>query len=164
MLTVVVLVEPEGARFGEFVAPTGSPHLYQAEVSGAGPAGTVVAFQPGTFHRGAGLTTPRGARYSMHLSFRPAAVDWGNRHAWAERSHEPAWYRFVSRATPAQLALFGFPPPGHPYWTPATVAGVAQRYPHLDMTPWQACEVSVPCRRAATAEPGSPAGRGPRPA
>ncbi|MFI6133140.1 phytanoyl-CoA dioxygenase family protein [Micromonospora sp. NPDC051141] len=126
-----------GARFGDFVAPTGSPHLYEAEVSGAGPAGTVVAFRPGTFHRGTAMTTPRGARYTMHLCFRPAAVGWGDRHAWAGRSHEPGWYGFVSRATPAQLALFGFPPPGHPYWTAETVAGVAQRYPHLDMTPWQ---------------------------
>ncbi|WFE41989.1 phytanoyl-CoA dioxygenase family protein [Micromonospora sp. WMMD998] len=131
-----------GEKYGDFVAPTGSPHLYEAEVSGAGPAGTVVAFQPGTFHRGTGMTTPRGARYTMHLNYRPAAAEWGNRHAWANRSHEPAWYRFVSRATPHQLALFGFPLPGHPYWTAETVAGVSERYPHLDMSPWQVRGVS----------------------
>ncbi|MFI5836421.1 phytanoyl-CoA dioxygenase family protein [Micromonospora sp. NPDC051300] len=153
-----------GERFGDFVAATGSPRLYEAEVSGAGPAGTVVAFQPGTFHRGTGMTTPRGARYTMHLCFRPTAVEWGDRHAWAERSHQPAWYRFVSRATPAQLGLFGFPPPGHPYWTAETVAGVAQRYPHLDLTPWQVRGVSARRRRAATAAPGSPAAPGHRPA
>ena len=43
----------------------------------------------------------------------------------------------MQRATPRQLALFGFPPPGHPYWTEATVAGTAQRYPGLDMTAWR---------------------------
>jgi hypothetical protein len=43
----------------------------------------------------------------------------------------------MQRATPRQLALFGFPPPGHPYWTEATLAGTAQRYPGLDMTPWR---------------------------
>ncbi|WP_422750866.1 phytanoyl-CoA dioxygenase family protein [Micromonospora sp. WMMD1219] len=126
-----------GGEVSEFVSPTGSPHLYEAEVSGAGPAGTVVAFQPGTFHRGTGMTTPRGARYSMHLNYRPASVEWGTRYAWADRSHEPAWYRFVGQATPQQLSLFGFPPPGHPYWTAETVTGVAQRYPNLDMTPWK---------------------------
>jgi hypothetical protein len=57
--------------------------------------------------------------------------------AWASRSHEPGWYRFAHRATPRQLALFGFPPPGHPYWTEATLAGTAQRYPGLNMTPWR---------------------------
>jgi len=34
-----------------------------------------------------------------YLSF-----DW--RMAWASISHEPAWYEFVRRATPRQLALF----------------------------------------------------------
>ncbi len=42
-----------------------------------------------------------------------------------------------SRVVPRQLALFGFPPPGHPYWTEATLAGTAQRYPGLNMTPWR---------------------------
>jgi Phytanoyl-CoA dioxygenase (PhyH) len=120
-----------------FVSPTASPQLYEAEVSGAGPAGTVVAFQPGTFHRGTALRSPRGARYTMHLSYRPAAVEWGHRSSWTDRSHEPAWYRFVARATARQLALFGFPPPGHPYWTADTIAGMAQRYPDLDLAPWQ---------------------------
>lgn len=63
----------------DFVSPVARPQLYEAEVSAAGPAGTVVAFQPGTFHRGTALRRPRGA-----------------------------------------------------------LAGVAQRYPQLDLTPWQA--------------------------
>src|SRR5271170_1428192 len=102
---------------GVFVAVDGSPDLYAAEVSAAGPAGTVVAWGPGTFHRGTALTAPRGARYTLHLSYRAAAAEWGQRHAWAGRSHEAAWYRFVARASPRQLQLFGFPPPGHPFWT-----------------------------------------------
>jgi hypothetical protein len=32
--------------------------------------------------------------------------------------------------------VFGFPAPGHAYWTPETLKGVAQRYPGLDVTPW----------------------------
>lgn len=119
-----------------FVSAIARPDLYEAEVSGAGPAGTVIAFGPGTFHRGTAMTAPRGARYTMHLSFRPAAVEWAHRHSWAHRSHNPEWYQFVPRATPQQLALFGFPPPGHPYWTPETIAGVAKRYPELDMAAW----------------------------
>ena len=27
----------------------------------------------------------------------------------------------------------GFPPPGHPYWTPDTLAGMALRYPTLHL-------------------------------
>jgi hypothetical protein len=119
-----------------FVATAGRPDLYDAEVSAAGPAGTVVAFTPNTLHRGTALTRPGGARYSMHLSFRVVAAEWAQRQAWADRSHEPAWYRFVEQATPRQLALFGFPPPGHPFWTPETLAGIAHRYPQLDLTSW----------------------------
>jgi ectoine hydroxylase-related dioxygenase (phytanoyl-CoA dioxygenase family) len=119
-----------------FVATAGRPDLYDAEVSAAGPAGTVVAFTPDTLHRGTALTRPGGARYSMHLSFRVAAAEWAQRQAWADRSHEPAWYRFVEQATPRQLALLGLPPPGHPFWTPETLTGIALRYPRLDLTPW----------------------------
>jgi hypothetical protein len=119
------------------VASTGRPALYEAEVSAAGPAGTVVAFTPGTVHRGTALTRPRGARYSMHLSYRPAVAEWAQRKGWPDRSHDGAWYRFVERATPRQLEVLGFPPPGHPFWTPATLSAVQLRYPGLDLTPWR---------------------------
>jgi hypothetical protein len=122
---------------GGWVDTAGSPDLYDAEVRAAGQAGTVVAWAPGTFHRGTALTLPRGARYTIHLAYRPARVEWGQRMPWVNRSHELEWYRFAHRATPRQLALFGFPPPGHPYWTEATLAGTAHRYPGLNMTPWQ---------------------------
>ena len=119
-----------------FADDSGSPGLYGAEVSGAGPAGTVIAFEAGTFHRGTQVTAPRGARYSMHLGFRPAGLPWGQRVGWASRSFEREWVAFVHRATPRQLRAFGFPPPGHPYWTPETLAGTALRYPELDLAPW----------------------------
>jgi hypothetical protein len=122
---------------GGWFATAGSPALYDAEVRAAGPAGTVVAWEPGTFHRGTALIAPRGARYTIHLGYRPGSAEWGQRMTWVNRSHEPEWYKFVDRATPRQLELFGFPPPGHPYWTETTVAGTALRYPGLDMTPWR---------------------------
>jgi hypothetical protein len=119
-----------------FVATAGRPDLYDAEVSAAGPAGTAVAFTPDTLHRGTALTRPGGARYTMQLSFRTAAAEWAGRQGWPGRSHDPAWYRFVERATPRQLAMFGVPPPGHPFWTAETLAGTALRYPGLDLAPW----------------------------
>lgn len=124
---------PEHAGFVASV----QAELYEREVSAAGPAGTVVAFESGTFHRGTGMTRPGGARYTMHVSYRRAEAEWAQRHAWAGRSHEPAWYRFVERATPSQLELFGFPPPGHRFWTADTLAGMALRYPNLDLSPWR---------------------------
>jgi hypothetical protein len=128
---------PRRGGGGDFVSDGDNSVLYAAEQSGAGPAGTVIAFNTRTLHRGTGLRRPRGARYSMQMIYRQAETDWGQRMAWAVVSHEPGWYRFVERATPRQLELFGFPRPGHPFWTDQTLAGMAERYPGLDLTPWR---------------------------
>ena len=45
--------------------------------------------------------------------------------------------QFLERATPRQREMVGFPAPGHSYWTPETIADVAQRYPRMDMTPYR---------------------------
>ena len=37
---------------------------------------------------------------------------------------------------PSELALLGFPKPGHAYWTEEAIVRVNARYPGLDMTPW----------------------------
>jgi hypothetical protein len=43
----------------------------------------------------------------------------------------------MQTASLRQLLVLGFPPPGHAYWNAATLAGVAARYPMLDLSPWQ---------------------------
>jgi hypothetical protein len=130
-------LRPGHTGSGRFDDDRGSPDLYGNEVSGAGPAGTVIAFEQGTFHRGTGLTAPRGARYSMHLNVRRANLPWAQRVPWAVTSFTDEWVDFVGRATPRQLQALGFPAPGHPYWTDETLAGLALRYPALDMSPWK---------------------------
>lgn len=144
MASTTRLLRPGRESTWRFDDASGSPQLYGAEVSGAGPAGTVIAFEPGTFHRGTQLTAPRGVRYSMQLCFRPSSLQWGQRVGWAARSFTDEWVDFVSRATPRQLRVLGFPPPGHPYWTPETLAGMALRYPGLDLTPWRAPNPAEP--------------------
>lgn len=124
------------AALPNWFGPDERPRFFDEEVSAAGPAGTVVAYEIGTFHRGTQLTAPRGARYTLHVNFRPAAADWAVRHGWADRSHQPAWHRFVLRASARQLELFGIPRRGHPYWTEQTLRGMAERYPGLDVSPW----------------------------
>jgi hypothetical protein len=111
--------------------------LCEREVSAAGPAGTVVAYSTDTFHRGTQLTAPRSARFSAHVSYRHAANQWTSRHSWGDQSFTPGWAPFAEQASARQLQLFGFPPPGHPYWTNETLAGMATRYPRFDLTPWR---------------------------
>jgi hypothetical protein len=116
------------------------PEFYSREKSGAGPAGTVVAYSTDTFHRGTQITAPRSARYSAHVSFRHADNSWTGRHAWGDHSFRPEWNLFVEQAAMRQLLLFGFPPPGHPFWTPETIAQLQVRYSGLDTRPWRAQE------------------------
>ncbi len=114
------------------------PDLYAAEVSAAGPAGTVLAYRGETVHRATELTAPDGARFTLHCSFRPAADEWVGRQGWGDRSFDSSWGPFVTRASVDQLTLFGFPPPGHSFWTPRTLAALEVRYRGLDTTPWRA--------------------------
>jgi hypothetical protein len=62
----------------------------------------------------------------------PDGVDHGRR----GRTDPPDWNPFVEQATSRQLQLFGFPPPGHPYWTPDTITQLQVRYPGLDTGQW----------------------------
>jgi hypothetical protein len=113
------------------------PSLYEHEVSAAGPGGTVVAYRIETFHRGTELTEPSGARYTIHVNFRRADSDWLTRRSWTDAANSTAWQDFVVRASTEQLELFGFPPPGHPYWSEQTLADLALRYRGLDTSRWQ---------------------------
>jgi hypothetical protein len=116
--------------------PAEHPDVYAAEVAATGPAGTLVAYRPETFHRASALTGPGASRFTLLASYRPAAAEWMQRYGWADRGYWPGWVPFVAGATPRQLELVGIPPPGHPFWTPATLAAMAERYPGLDLTPW----------------------------
>jgi hypothetical protein len=122
----------------DWVATHGRPGWYADEVRATGPAGTVVAYRADTFHRGTNLARDGGHRFTIHTSLRKASADWITRRAWTDQANRgTAWSRFVAAALPEQLRLFGFPPPGHAYWTDTTLAGVAQRYPGFDPGPWR---------------------------
>jgi Phytanoyl-CoA dioxygenase (PhyH) len=120
----------------DWVEEDASPQLYDVEVSASGPAGTVAAYRIETFHRGTALAAPRGARYTLHVNFRRADADWLTRRGWTDAVATEAWHDFVVRASPRQLRLFGFPPPGHPYWTHETLDGLSRRYPGIDTAVW----------------------------
>jgi hypothetical protein len=74
----------------------------------------------------------------MNTSFKGAGQDWIGYHSMQSRATDPSWVAFVEASTPRQLALFGFPPPGHPVWNAALLDATAERYPGLDLRPWRA--------------------------
>ena len=53
---------------------------------------------------------------------------------WRERDYSiPFW----QKTTPRVRALFGWPKPGHPYYTSETVDSLAHWYPDMDLTPYK---------------------------
>ncbi len=107
-------------------------------VARRGPRGSLLAYRPDVFHRAVDLTEPRGARFLLNVSFKVAGQDWIGYHSMQSRANHPAWVQFVERSTPRELALLGFPPPGHAIWNAALLDATAVRYPHLDLQPWRA--------------------------
>jgi len=113
------------------------PDLYDDPAEASGPAGSIVAYCPDVYHRSVDLTGPGVRRIMMHVSYRLADAEWSQYQGWAFKGFSPEWHNFVQASTPRDLALVGFPKPGHAYWTEATIGRVNARYPNLDMSPWR---------------------------
>ncbi len=121
-----------------WVSPTGRPGWYEHEVKATGPAGTVIVYRIDTFHRGPNLARPGGADSpSTPTSARRPMTGSRGEPGPTERTEDPRGQASSPAASPNQLRLFGFPPPGHAYWTDATLDGVAERYPGFDPEPWR---------------------------
>jgi hypothetical protein len=110
---------------------------YAAEQPAAGPRGSLLVYRTDVFHRGVDLTEPYGARYLLNVSYKKAGHEWIGFTAIQSRATSQHFVRFVEESTPRELALFGFPPPGHPMWTPEFLDLTAERYPKLDLQPWR---------------------------
>ncbi len=136
--TAVVSNEVVGGevRWPSIVSREDRPDLYEQERKLPIKAGTLFAYSVRTFHRGTKFAKP-GARVVQFLSYAPAECRWVGITGWPGRTGgSEDWKRFVERATPSERELFGFPPPGHPFWTEETLAGVKARYTEMDMTPY----------------------------
>jgi hypothetical protein len=118
------------------IMPARDPQLYAAEQAAVGPRGSFLAYRPDVFHRAVDLVEPGGSRFLLNASYRVAGQDWIGYHTMQSRATSPQWTSFVEGSTPRQLALFGFPPPGHAIWSASLVEATQHLYPKLDLTPW----------------------------
>ncbi|MFV0259920.1 MAG: phytanoyl-CoA dioxygenase family protein, partial [Acidimicrobiales bacterium] len=115
-----------------------APELYEQEIAAVGRAGSLLAYRSDVWHRGVDLVRPGSERHVAVAAFRLAANEWIGYDSFPPLAVNADFAAFVGGSTPDELSLFGFPRPGDPYWTPATVEAVAALYPALDRTPWQA--------------------------
>ncbi len=111
------------------------PELYEQEVRTIVPAGTLLAYSMRTFHRGTAFLRD-SARVAQFITYAPAGCPWLGIIGWPEQGVRPEFRTWMESASVTDRARFGFPPPGHVYWTRETLAGVAARYPGMDLSPY----------------------------
>ena len=116
--------------------------LTEPEVRCVGPAGSLLVYRTDILHRGSNFTADGRSRFSILVDFQVRGTTWGGKMAWPKQSPE-RWAKFIPQCTVRQRDLFGFPRPGDPYWTEETLAGVAQRYPGIDLTPYRSDAATV---------------------
>jgi hypothetical protein len=108
------------------------PEIYALEKPVLTSAGSLLAFGPGTWHRGSAFNATERCRVAVHLAFRTASASWNGFSIMHERAYSRQFVELVGRLDGRQCVALGFPPPGSPYWNSATLAALAQRYPTMD--------------------------------
>ena len=118
-------------------------HLYpKARPARFGP-GTFLFYRHDVWHRGTPIT--EGAmRLAHNISFRRSDCEWiSTVHkgwAWSMYASNHVMERLIARGSVQQRCALGFPEPGHPYWTRATLDAVRARFDFedMDMAPYEA--------------------------
>jgi len=111
--------------------------LYEHEVAATGTRGSLLAYRSDVWHRGTDFARSDASRFVLVVAFRPAQADWFGYDAFPRLGNNDTFRSFAAGKSPEDLALFGVPRPGHPYWNEATVAAMAAKYPGLDVAPWR---------------------------
>ena len=110
--------------------------LKQRAKSTAAPAGSIFPYSIDVYHRGTNMSAPQGRRFAVMACFKAARNDAIGFHAWPFHHTKP-WRRIFDHATPEQLACFGVPKPGDPFWTEETLRKANIRYPGWDTSPYR---------------------------
>jgi hypothetical protein len=115
------------------------PWLYEAEEPIMARAGSALITMGRTIHRGSAMRAQRGHRFALFMNFHAAAATWQRSRTFVSlpgAPEGPAARRFMADSTLKQRQLFGFPPPGHAYWTDETIRRITGIYPGMDVTPY----------------------------
>jgi hypothetical protein len=117
--------------------PDNDGDLYAEELPAIGPKGSLLAYRADVFHRGVDITEPGGARFLLNASYRRAGQDWIGFHTFQSKNADFEWTTLVEESTPRELALYGFPEPGHEIWTLELVESTQELYPKMNLDPWR---------------------------
>ena len=114
-------------RFGE---------MFDDEVAATGPAGSLLIYKTDVLHRGSAFLAPERSRFVMMLDIQERGWRWNGKMSWPNQAGERAMGDALTRMSPRERDLFGWPPAGSDYWDVQTLADVAARYPKMDLTPY----------------------------
>jgi hypothetical protein len=120
------------------VTQTTKGQFRRDEVAVTGPAGSILIYKTDVFHRGSDFKARGRSRFVMPVDFKARGWRWQGKLAWPDRAVFPGWREAMVNMTPRQRDLFGWPPPGDPYWNQQTLSDVALRYQGIDLSPYGA--------------------------
>ncbi|MDX2055616.1 MAG: phytanoyl-CoA dioxygenase family protein [Polyangiaceae bacterium] len=117
---------------------TTAAELREKEVAATAPAGSLMIYKTDVLHRGSEFTLPNRSRFCLLVDFQERGLPWTGKMSWPSRALSPLMGQALSRMTPRQRDLFGWPPAGSPYWNEQTLRDVGLRYPEMDLSPYAA--------------------------
>ncbi len=110
--------------------------LVDREVSITGLAGSLLIYKTDVLHRGSDFKVPGRSRFVYLVDFQARGWRWNGKMSWPDHADRPGFREAMVKMSPRQRDLFGWPPVGSDYWNAQTLAGVAARYPGIDLTPY----------------------------
>ena len=112
--------------------------MFDAEVAATGPAGSLLIYKTDVLHRGSAFLAPNRSRFVMLMDIQERGWRWNGKMSWPNQAGYPAMAEALTRMSPRERDLFGWPPAGSDYWNAQTLADVAERYPKMDLGPYGA--------------------------
>lgn len=141
--TQVLDLLPRLFEEGAFRPPTTFPDIrlvpeFATPVPAMAKTGSAIFYSSYLVHAAVPFRNKRKQRVFWTLSLGRAENEaynrFSNAYSYADRGFTvPFW----KTTTPRVRSLFGWPPPGDPYYTPATLANLERWYPGIDLTPYR---------------------------
>jgi hypothetical protein len=107
--------------------------LYDLERPVLVPHGSLLAFSSDTWHRGSAFQSAEGRRIAMHFTYKTAEAGWNGHTIIHSHAFRPSFGAMLAALDARQRSALGFPPSGHPYWTPRTLEATKLRYPEMSL-------------------------------
>ena len=92
-------------------------------------AGTLCVFTNYTMHSASDYLRADGQRYTWGLGLGRADHYWEGFRHYTDKGKNPIFREFIGTLTAAEREVFRFPPAGHAYYTPQTLAALEEQYP-----------------------------------